>query len=439
PDTNLAYHITGAATVRGPLDRDVLRTALAQTARRHESLRTTLREENEELVQVVSAEPVADLEEVTASDWAAVLDEEASRPLDLAAGPLMRTVLVRVSDEEHVLLLSLHHLICDGWSLDLLLREITGHYARLAGDPAGDEAPLPARAQFADVELWERPATDEDMDFWREHLAGAQTLDLPTDKPRPPYQTHRGDAVPLSLPAATVAAVTRATGASTFSVVATALGVLLAKLSGQDDVTIGYAASGRTRPEFTDVIGMLVTTLPLRMRPAPETTLRDVLRATHDAALATQQHQHVGFDRLINECVRERDLSRSPLFQVMLSINGTPPQYELPGLAVEPVPVRPRASQFELSVHLEQSVEGLGGFLTYNTDLFDARSAWLLAERLAVVVEALAADPGARVVDLDVRTAGEKSVLGALGDGGPSVGAGGCVHRLVEAVVDRCP
>ncbi|RGA02709.1 hypothetical protein DI270_022935, partial [Microbispora triticiradicis] len=349
--TNLAYHITGAATVRGPLDRDVLRTALADTARRHESLRTTLREENEELVQVVSAEPVADLEEVTASDWAAVLDEEASRPLDLAAGPLMRTVLVRVSDEEHVLLLSLHHLICDGWSLDLLLREITGHYARLAEGPAGNEAPSPASVQFADVELWERPVTDEDMDFWREHLAGAQTLDLPTDKPRPPYQTHRGDAVPLSLPAATVAAVARATGASTFSVVATALGVLLAKLSGQDDVTIGFAASGRTRPELTDVIGMLVTTLPLRMRPAPETTLRDLLRATHDAALATQQHQHVGFDRLINECVRERDLSRSPLFQVMLSINGTPPQYEFPGLAVDPVPVHPRASQFELSVH----------------------------------------------------------------------------------------
>ncbi|WP_405089108.1 amino acid adenylation domain-containing protein [Microbispora sp. NBC_01389] len=439
PDTNLAYHITGAATVRGPLDRDVLRTALTHTVRRHESLRTTLREENEELVQVVSAEPVAELEEVTASDWAPVLDEVASRPLDLAAGPLMRAVLVRVSEEEHVLLLSLHHLICDGWSLDLLLREITGHYARLAEDPAGNEAPSPAPAQFADVELWEQPVTHEDVEFWREHLAGARTLDLPTDKPRPPYQTHRGDAVPLSLPAATVAAVTRATGASTFSVVATALGVLLAKLSGQDDVTIGFAASGRTRPETTDVIGMLVTTLPLRMRPAPETTLRDVLGATHDSALAVQQHQHIGFERLINECVRERDLSRSPLFQVMLSINGTPPQYELPGLAVDPVPVHPRASQFELSVHLEQSVEGLGGFLTFNTDLFDARSACLLAERLAVVVEALAADPGARVADLDVRTAGEKAVLGALGAGGLLAGVDGCVHGLVEGVVDRWP
>nr|WP_191909864.1 non-ribosomal peptide synthetase [Microbispora cellulosiformans] len=439
PDTNLAYHITGAATVRGPLDRDVLHTALAHTARRHESLRTTLREENEELVQVVSAEPVAELEEVTVSDWAAVLDEVASRPLDIAAGPLMRAVLVRVSEEEHVLLLSLHHLICDGWSLDLLLREITGHYARLAEDPAGDQAPSPAPVQFADVALWEQPVTDEDVEFWREHLAGARTLDLPTDKPRPPYQTHRGDAVPLSLPAEAVAAVTRATGASTFSVVATALGVLLAKLSGQDDVTIGFAASGRTRPETTDVIGMLVTTLPLRMRPTPETTLRDVLSATHDSALAVQQHQHIGFERLINECVRERDLSRSPLFQVMLSINGTPPQYELPGLAVDPVPVHPRASQFELSVHLEQSVEGLGGFLTFNTDLFDVRSACLLAERLAVVVEALAAGPQVRVADLDVRTAGEKAVLGALGDGGPLAGDDGCVHGLIEAVVDRCP
>ncbi|MBO4275692.1 AMP-binding protein, partial [Microbispora triticiradicis] len=444
PDTNLAYHITGAATVRGPLDRDVLRTALAQTARRHESLRTTLRMAEGELVQVVHEEWDWEPPLTAVPDLAETLEQWRTSTVDLEQGPLFRAQVVRVSDDEHVLLLSLHHVIADGWSLTVLFREIADHYqAARTGEPRAQGAPL----QYGDYAQWrlDTPADDSELGFWREYLAGAQTLDLPTDKPRPPYETHRGDAVPISLPAQTVERLARESGTTTFTVITTALTLLLAKLSGQDDVTIGIPSSGRTHPGTAEMIGFLANTLPLRSVTRPGMTLAEALSATHANLLEVQLHSDTPFERIVQHVRPERDFSRSPFFQVMLALDSAPQRtLELPGLRFTRVEMAPAGTQFELSVHLEQSVEGLGGFLTYNTDLFDARSAWLLAERLSVVVEALAADPGARVVDLDVRTAGEKSVLGALGDGGPLTGpaavpAGGCVHGLVEAVVDRCP
>ncbi|TLP54071.1 non-ribosomal peptide synthetase, partial [Microbispora triticiradicis] len=443
PDTNLAYHITGAATVRGPLDRDVLRTALADTARRHESLRTTLRMVEGELVQVVHEEWDWEPPLTAVPDLAETLEQWRTSTVDLEQGPLFRARVVRVSDDEHVLLLSLHHVIADGWSLTVLFREIADHYqAARTGEPRAQGAPL----QYGDYAQWklDTPADDSELGFWREYLAGAQTLDLPTDKPRPPYQTHRGDAVPLSLPAQTVERLARESGTTTFTVITTALTLLLAKLAGQDDVTIGIPSSGRTHPGTAEMIGFLANSLPLRSVTRPGMTLAEALSATHANLLEVQLHSDTPFERIVQHVRPERDFSRSPFFQVMLALDSAPQRtLELPGLRFTRVDMAPAGTQFELSVHLEQSVEGLGGFLTYNTDLFDARSACLLAERLTVVVEALAADPGARVMDLDVRTAGEKTVLGALGDGGPltgpSVGAGGCVHGLVEAVVDRCP
>ncbi|WP_239101888.1 condensation domain-containing protein, partial [Microbispora amethystogenes] len=315
--------------------------ALAHTARRHESLRTTLRMTEGELVQVVHDEWDWEPPLTVVPDLAETLEQWRTSTVDLEQGPLFRARVVRVSDDEHVLLLSLHHVIADGWSLTVLFREIAAHYeAACAGDPLPQDAPL----QYGDYAQWklDTPADDSELDFWRGYLAGAQTLDLPTDKPRPPYETHRGNAVPLGLPARTVERLARESGTTTFTVITTALTLLLAKLTGQDDVTIGIPSSGRTHPGTADMIGFLANTLPLRSVTRPGTTLAEALRATHANLLEVQLHGDTPFERIVQHVRPERDFSRSPFFQVMLALDSSPQRtLELPGLRFTRVDMAP--------------------------------------------------------------------------------------------------
>ncbi|HEX6340862.1 amino acid adenylation domain-containing protein, partial [Umezawaea sp.] len=429
PRANLAYHITGAAEIDGPLDTGVLRAALHATAGRHETLRTSLREVDEEVVQVVSPDPAVPMTEVSTPDWSGVVAAESARPFDLATGPLVRAVVVRTAPDRHVLLLSLHHVISDGWSVDVLLREVTDHYGRLTTDPAS-QAPPPSAVQYADFAAWRREPGD--LGFWRDRLADATALDLPTDRPRPAHQTHGGATVPLALPARGIG------GTTTFTTLATALGVLLTKLSGQSAVTIGTPTAGRHHPDSTDLIGLLVNTLPLHLRTTPTATLASTLEATHAAVLDLHGHE-VPFELLVRELEPTRDQSRSPLFQVMLAVNSTPPTYRMPGVVVRPVPVPQVATQFDLVLQVEERPDAVTGSLVYNTDLFDRSTAALFAERLAVVLDALATSPDTTLDDLDVRTDAERALLTALDTGHPAGTPTACVHQLVEAQVDRTP
>ncbi|GAB1511085.1 non-ribosomal peptide synthetase [Actinophytocola sp. KF-1] len=436
-EANLAYHITGAARIGGPLDVGTLRTALRDTALRHEALRTSLREVDGTVVQVVAPAPEVPLVLVDDEDWAAAVDAEADRAFDLTEGPLWRVTLVRVATDDHVLVLNLHHAIADGWSLDLLLREIADRYGALAAGHA--EPPVPAPVQYADFARWQRNRAPEDLPFWRDHFDGAVAPDLPTDRPRPATQTYRGDTVPLDLPAATVRAAAHTAGTTAFVVLATALTTVLAKLTGRHDLTIGTPAAGRDDPALADVVGFVVDTLPLRLTTPPDATLAEALRTVRDTVDRVRTHQRVSFEELVRHLRPDRDRGRSPLFQVLLAVNGTPPRPHLPGLVVEPVAVPRRATPFDLVVQVEERDGALSGHLAFNTDLFDAATAEMIAGRLVTAVEAIATTPDRTVAELEVASPAEQARRAAL-TASPVAAAGPALLQAgVERQADRTP
>ncbi|MEV7023614.1 amino acid adenylation domain-containing protein [Kitasatospora sp. NPDC093558] len=431
---NLAYHVRGAVHIEGDLDTEAFRTVLEHLARRHEVLRTSLREVDGEVCQVVSPTPEVPLTAVDTADWQSVIEAESRRAFDLTAGPLWHVTLVRTAPHHHVLVMSLHHAIADGWSLDLLLREIGGLYGTTPATPAA----LPA-VQYADVAHWQRAEAPAELGYWRDRLAGAPALDLPTDRPRPAKQTYDGAAVALALPDDALAAAARAGGTTVFTVLAAALAIVLAKSAGQGDVTIGTPAAGRDHPATADVVGYLVDTLPLRLMLSPDGTLAEALRTAREAVDGIREHQRIPFEELVRAVRPARDRSRSPLFQVLLAVNGTPPRYELPGLRVRPAPMPVRSTPYDLVVQAEERDGRVTGHLVFNTGLFEASTARSIVDRLAVVIEALAARPETVVAELDVAGEAEAVRRRDWSTSPTDPEPGGHVHRLVEAQVDRTP
>ncbi|MCM2515379.1 amino acid adenylation domain-containing protein [Streptomyces griseoincarnatus] len=435
PEANLAYHIRGAVHLHGPLDEDALVTALHHLARRHESLRTSLRQIDGELRQVVAPDPEVPLFRTTTADWEAVIDAETRRHFDLSAGPLWHVTLVSAGPEHHVVVMSLHHAIADGWSLDIILREIAQSYGALLHAP-GSEAVSPAPVQYAEAAAWQRETAPENAEFWRSHLAGTTSAGLPTDRPRPPRQTYRGDAVPLNLPQKALAGAARKAATTSFTVLATALAVVLVKLTDRYDVTLGIPVAGRDHPDTAEVLGYLVDTLPLHLRPDPQATLAETLDATRALVDDVRAHPRIPLEELLREARPHGD--RGPLFQVLLAVNGTPPRYELAGLKMTPAPVPFRTTPYDLVVQAEERDGRVTGHLLFNTDLFERSTAQLIADRLATAVHALADGPTLTVAEVDVRSVAERERAVALSAGAPLAGgATGRVEELVEGVVDR--
>ncbi|MEU5512766.1 condensation domain-containing protein, partial [Streptomyces fungicidicus] len=425
PEANLAYHIRGAVHLRGPLNEDVLATALHHLACRHESLRTSLRQIDGELRQVVAPDPEVPLFRITTTDWEAAIDAETRRAFDLSAGPLWHVTLVSAEPEHHVVVMSLHHAIADGWSLDVILREIAQSYAALLHAP-GTEALSPPAVQYAEAAAWQRETTSKSAEFWRSHLAGTTSVGLPTDRPRPPQQTFRGDAVPLNLPQEALVTAARKAATTSFTVLATALAVVLVKLTDRYDVTLGIPVAGRDHPDTAGVVGYLVDTLPLRLRPDPDGTLAEALDTTRALVDDIRAHPRIPLEELLREARPHGD--RGPLFQVLLAVNGTPPHYELAGLKTSPAPVPFRTTPYDLVVQAEERHGRITGHLLFNTDLFERSTALLIADRLATAVRVLADGPSRTVAEVDVRSVGECERVGVLSAGVPL--ADGVVGRV---------
>ncbi|WP_203350690.1 non-ribosomal peptide synthetase [Streptomyces sp. S-9] len=435
PEANLAYHIRGAVHLHGPLNEDALVTALHHLAYRHESLRTSLRQIDGELRQVVAPHPEVPLLRTDTADWAAVIDAETRRAFDLSAGPLWHVTLVSAGPEHHVVVMSLHHAIADGWSLDVMLREIARTYVELLRAP-GTKALSPAPVQYAEAAAWQRETASSDAEFWRSHLEGTPSAGLPTDRPRPPRQTFRGDAVPLNLPQEALAGAARNASTTSFTVLATALAVVLVKLTDRYDVTLGIPVAGRDHPDTAEVVGYLVDTLPLRLCPDPHATLAETLDATRARVDDVRAHPRMPLEELLREARTQGD--RGPLFQVLLAVNGTPPRYELAGLEMSPAPVPFRTTPYDLVVQAEERDGRVTGHLLFNTDLFERSTAQLIADRLVTAVQALADGPTLTVAEVDVRSVGERERVAALSAGAPlASGVARRVEELVEGVVDR--
>ncbi|HYR09017.1 MAG TPA: condensation domain-containing protein, partial [Longimicrobium sp.] len=422
------YNVPVAWRLGGALDEAALERSLGEIVRRHEALRTVFAETDGSPVQVIApfggfALPVEDLSGLGDADREAAVrrraGEEARRAFDLAAGPLFRAALLRLGEEDHVLLLSMHHVVSDGWSMGVLFRELSALYTAYR---EGGESPLPELAvQYADYAVWQREqlegeVLDRQLAYWRERLAGApELLELPTDHPRPPVQTYQGATVPVELSIELLEGLQRlgrSEGATLYMVLLGAFQVLLGKYAGSEDVVVGSPIAGRTRKEVEELIGFFVNTLVLRTDLSGDPPFREVLRRVREATLGAYEHQEVPFEKLVTELQPERSMSHSPLFQAMLALQDAEGGGgALPGLTVSGVGGEPVSAKFDLSLALTVTSRGLRGGLIYRTDLFEPGTIEHMVRYLERVLEQVAADANVRLSRLDLLGEAERARL----------------------------
>ncbi|HEX8905974.1 MAG TPA: condensation domain-containing protein, partial [Longimicrobiaceae bacterium] len=453
-----AYNMAEALRLRGALDVAAMERALGEIVRRHQSLRTTIAEADGHPVQVIApfagfTLPVEDLsglgDEERQAETRRITREEAVWPFDLATGPLFRARLLRLGGEEHVLLLSMHHVAADGWSLGILYRELAALYDAFR---EGRPSPLPELAvQYADYARWQREqlqgeALERQLAWWRERLAGApELLELPTDRPRPAVQTTAGAAEGVRIPAELLErlqALGRREGATLYMVLLGAVQLLLSRWSGAADVVVGTTIAGRTRVETEPLIGLFMNTLALRTDLSGDPAFRELLRRVRDVTLGAYEHQEVPFEKVVGEVSPERSLSYSPLFQVLFELHEGVGEgaRSLPGLEVRRGGAELRNAKYDLSVVLSVTADGIGGGITYSTDLFDRATARRFVEHLARVLEQVTADPSVRLSRVELLGDEERrQVTEEWNDNAAAFPADRCIHQLFEAQAARTP
>ena len=473
------YNMATALHISGDLDVNALGVALADVVARHESLRTTLPDNEGVPFQLVVPPEQADFgwQVIDATGWSAdrlgeSIEATAGHTFDLATEIPLRAWLFRVSDDEHVLVGVVHHIAADGWSIIPLVRDLSVAYASRCAGQAPQWAPLPV--QYVDYTLWQRKQfghlDDSDsrigaqLAYWQDALAGMpERLQLPTDRPYPPMADQRGASVAVEWPAELqqrVRDVAREHNATSFMVMQAALAVLLSEVSATDDVAVGFPIAGRRDPALDELIGFFVNTLVLRVDLAGDPTVAELLAQVRRRSLAAFEHQDVPFEVLVERLNPTRSLTHHPLVQVALawqSWQDSDPAagLTLGGLQVTQMPVDTRTARMDLAFSLSErwtehgEPAGIGGAVEFRTDVFDAATIEALAGRLQRVLVGMAADPARRLSSLDVLDEGERAGLDAVGNRavltGPVSGAvsipvlfGEHVGRAPEAVAIRC-
>ncbi|PYO45267.1 MAG: hypothetical protein DMD33_00060 [Gemmatimonadetes bacterium] len=387
------------AGLSGALDEAAFRKSVEELARRHEILRATVATvDGEPLLQVDDAARVAFAAEDLRRDGAGRSGAEAEAlrrataalrdPFDLQRGPLVRVALLRTGAERHLLSIVAHHLVCDGWSLGVALRELAACYAAYTSGGEPELPPLPVR--YRDVAAWqaeraERGDWHEALEYWTAELAGLPTLDLPADRPRPAVQTARGGRTPVRIPGDVAAALgrhARESDATLFMALLAAFQVLLARLTGHDDIPVGSPAANRRRPELQGLIGPLVNLLVLRGDLSGDPTFRELLRRTRDRCVEAYSRQEVPFERVVRELGLVRT-DGAPLVQVAFTMQNAPlPATPFGSLSLERVELEPDAVQYDLDMEVWGLPSGLEATLGYSSELFDARTAARLAGHL---------------------------------------------------------
>jgi amino acid adenylation domain-containing protein len=414
-----AYNMPVALRLQGALNVAAVEQTLAELLRRHESLRTRFASESDEPVQVIDPPAplplaVVDLSALAGDDQAAEtqrrVQAEAETPFDLERGPLFRASLLRLGAEEHVLLVTMHHIVSDGWSLGVLTRELAALYEAFR---RGRPSPLPEpELQYADYALWQRgwlqgEALEAQLAYWREKLSDAPAaLELPTDRPRPPAASFRGASLPFSVPqevSAALSELARREGATLFMVLLAAFQTVLSRWSGQDDVVVGSPIAGRTHSRTENLIGFFVNTLALRTDLSGDPSFAELVRRVKETALGAYAHQDLPFEKLVAELAPVRDLSRQPVFQAMFTLQNTPQtRVELEGLTLSGLSADQVAAKFDLTLSVTERDQELFANLDYAVDLFDPDTVGRIAQALQRVLEQAAASPERRLSDLDL-------------------------------------
>src|SRR5215213_4590311 len=420
-----SYTIPAAVRLRGVLNIEVLEQTLSEVVRRHEVLRTHFIAVDGEPVQVIDAAApfrleVLDLsaldEEAREADMLRMVREEASLPFDLSRGPLLRVSLIRLQAEDHVAAVTMSHIVTDGWSMGIFINEVATLYAAYV---RGEESPLEELPiQYADFAHWQRrwlqgEVLDAQLDYWRAELADAPTaIDLPIDKPRPPVQTHRGAHHQLQLStelSAQLRDLSRRHGSTLFMTLLAAFDLLLCRYANQEQVLVGSPIANRNRSETEGLIGFFVNTLVLRGDVRGNPSFRELLRRVRETALGAYAHQDLPFEKLVEELQPERDMSRSPLFQVMFVLQNAPGEaLELEGLTLSGMESAGDTAKFELMLGLQEVGDVVAGGINYNRDLYEAETIERLVASYEQVLRAVVADAEQRVFDIDLLSDAER-------------------------------
>ncbi|MCP4662547.1 MAG: AMP-binding protein, partial [bacterium] len=451
-----AYNIPLAVRL-GAVEAALLERIFNEVVRRHEVLRTTFAAEAGEPRQVIAEQlhlplPVVDLDRLAAEDRRLETERlaaaEARRPFDLKVGPLIRFTLVRLTAGEQVVMATMHHIVSDGWSMGVFLRELTvlgDAFARGASSPLAE---LPV--QYADFAHWQRrwlagEVLDTQLGYWREQLAGAPPhLELPTDRPRPAVQTFRGRLLGTALPeplSGALARLSREQGVTLYMTLLAAFKILLSRFTGQEDVVVGSPIAGRNHKEIEELIGFFVNTLVLRTDLSGAPTFRELEARVREMALGAYAHQDLPFEQLVEVLQPQRDLSSTPLFQVMFILQNAPREAgETSGFAMSPIPTGGTTAKFDLTLSLQDSDAGLRGALEYCTDLFDPTTIARLLAHFEGLLQGIVDDPQKRLSELPRMTAGERhQLLVEWRESGGDDRREQCIHELFEARAQAQP
>ena len=450
------YNCPAAVRFSGALNIAALEQGFNEVVRRHEVLRTSFSTRDGSPLQIIASclqvpLPIIDLSGLPAAKAEEEIQRlsllEAQRAFDLSHGALLRTKLLRLGAEEHVVLLTMHHIISDGWSIGVLVKEVAALYvANAKGTPAKLE-PLPI--QYADYAYWEREwlqgeVLEEQLEYWKKQLAGATVLELPTDRPRPQVQTYRGAHESFHLDKELSSALnelSRRLEATLFMTLLAAWQTLLHRYSGHNDIVVGSPIANRHRAETGGLIGFFVNTLAMRTDMSGNPTFREVLRRVRETALNAYAHQSLPFEKLIEELQPERDASHTPLVQVVFTLQNAPrADITALDLNLNYVEVDTGTSKFDLIVNMQEIDDGLSLSFTYSTDLFDASSIQRLGQHFKELLSAIVEDADKQISELNFLTDAEhQRLIEEPNATATSYPTDKCVHQLFEEQVRRCP
>jgi amino acid adenylation domain-containing protein len=426
PGTPL-YNVPLALRLRGPLDEPALDRALLEIINRHEALRTIFPEVDGSPVPRITATPLSllqirDLSPLTQAEQSAAIDEtlieQAERPFQLAEGPLLRALLLRIGPEHHLLAITMHHIVCDAWSMPVLLKELFLFYEKFTNGLPHALAELPV--QYSDYAVWQRTKIsgetfDRDVSYWRKSLEGASILELPLDHPRPRLAGWKGGTALFTLDAKTsndLRALGQRYGASAFMTTLATFYALLFRYSGQSDIVVGCPVSNRSHSALEGLIGFFVNTLALRIQVTKDQSFLELLNAVRETAIGGFDHAELPFEKLVEELRIQRDFSRHPLFQVMFAWqNASPLKPANSPLSIELVDANAGAARFDLTILLSDNPGGIRGSLRYKTELFDHSTMERMVSYWQHLIASAIHDPGTAIGRLALLSKSEKREL----------------------------
>jgi amino acid adenylation domain-containing protein len=454
---NAVYTICRAYHLRGPLDVGAMEESVNGVVQCHEVLRTTFSAVDGQPAQIIAPVlrlplSVIDLrsspEAKRNEESMRLAHEEARRPFDLAHGPLLRATLIKLAKEEHLILFVLHQIVCDGWSMQVFLREFWTLYESFCEKRPRSLPVLPF--QYADFTVWQRRSLQDDalqpaLSYWKKQLVkGLPPLNLPTDRPKPALQSFKGARHSLVLPEPLTLALrqlSRREGVTLFMTLMAAFKALLSRYTGEEDVTVGFPIANRDAAGTSDLIGLFVNTLVLRSELSGTQTFKELLIRVRDVCLGAYAHRNLPFEKLVEELQPERDVSRNPLFQVMFAFqNRISPTFNFPGLAVEAIDIESSTAKLDLTLSLTEQHGELGGFFEYNTDLFDRSTIDRMAGHFQSLLQGIVANPDQSLSTLPLLTDDERhQLLVEWNDTETEYPKDSCIHELFEAQVESSP